>query len=218
MTTTPVTFFHAPHSRSGVTRALFEELGVPFDMVAIDLPRDEQRTPEYLAINPMGKVPAIRHQGVLVTEQVAILLYLADLYPDRHLAPALDDPLRGAYLRWMVFYGACFEPALTDRSQERVPLPRVSCAYGTFDDVIQVLAAQLQHGPWLLGERFTAADVLWGLAFNFGYRFKLLPESAVFRAYMERVLARPAIQRARAADDALAAGQERQAQALAATA
>lgn len=204
----PVTFFHAPHSRSGITRAMFEELGVPFDMVALDLKAGEQRSPEYLAINPMGKVPAIRHEGVLVTEQPAILMYLADLYAEKNLAPSVSDPLRGEYLRWMVFYGSCFEPAILDLSQKRSPAPQVQCGYGDYDSVMQVIAAQLEQGPWLLGERFTAADVLWGGALTYGMLFKLVPEFPVFRAYVERVQSRPAIRRARELDEALAKEQE----------
>ncbi|MGH8145178.1 MAG: glutathione S-transferase family protein [Rhodanobacteraceae bacterium] len=203
-----VTFFHAPRSRSGATRAMFEELDVPFDMVALNLAAGEQRSPEYLSINPMGKVPAIRHEGVLITEQPAIVMYLADLYPEKHLAPAAGDGLRGAYLRWMVFYGSCFEPAIMDLSQKREPLPQMQCGYGTYDDVMGVLAEQLQQGPWLLGECFTAADVLWGLALNYGFMFKLVPELPGFHAYVDRVLARPAIQRAFRLDEELAKDQE----------
>ena len=213
MSTSPVTFFHAPNSRSATTRALFEELGVPFDMVSLDLKRSEQRSPEYLAINPMGKVPAIRHEGALITEQPAIMLYLADLYPEKHLAPTIDDPLRGPYLRWMVFYGSCCEPAMMDRAFDRAPAPQMQCGYGDYDSVMHVIAEQLQHaqqnqGPWLLGERFTAADVLWGCALNFGMMFKLVPDWPVFRDYVERVQARPAIRRARELDEALAKEQE----------
>lgn len=206
--TSPVTFFHAPHSRSAITRAMFEELGVPFDLVALNLKAGEQRTLDYLAINPMGKVPAIRHEGALVTEQPAILMYLADLYPERNLAPALGDPLRGPYLRWMVFYGSCFEPAMMDLSQKREPAPQMQSGYGTYADVMGVLAEQLQQGPWLLGDRFTAADVLWGGALNYGMLFKLVPELPVFRAYVQRVQARPAIRRAFELDEALAKEQE----------
>ena len=206
MTATPVTFFHSPNSRSQVTHALLEELDVPYDMVALNMQADEQRTSEYLAINPMGKVPAIRHGEALITEQPAVMLYLADLYPEKNLAPSVDDALRGPYLRWMVFYGSCYEPAMMDRSQpERAPLPRKQCGYGSFDDVMNVLAAQLETGPWLLGERFTAADVLWGLALNYGFAFKLVLELPVFRAYVDRVLARPAVKRAAEKDQALAA-------------
>lgn len=214
-TTSPVTFFHAPNSRSAITRAMLEELGVLFDLVTLDLQRGEQRSAEYLAINPMGKVPALRHEGALVTEQPAILMYLADLYPEKNLAPVLGDPLRGPYLRWMVFYGSCFEPAISDLSQKREPAPQMQSGYGTYDDVMNVLAGQLQQGPWLLGERFTAADVLWGGALNYGMLFKLVPELPVFRAYVERVQSRPAIRRAFALDEALAAEQAMQREALA---
>jgi len=215
MHASPVTFFHAPHSRSSITRAMLEELGVPFDLVTLDLQRNEQRSDEYLAINPMGKVPALRHEGVLITEQPAILMYLADLHPEKRLAPSIDDPLRGPYLRWMVFYGSCFEPAIMDLSQKREPMPAMACAYGDYDSVMQVIAAQLKQGPWLLGERFTAADVLWGGALNYGMMFKLVPEWPVFRDYIERVQSRPAIRRASELDEALAAEQAQQREELA---
>jgi glutathione S-transferase len=215
MHASPVTFFHAPHSRSSITRAVLEELGVPFDLVTLDLQRNEQRSDEYLAINPMGKVPALCHEGVLITEQPAILMYLADLHPEKQLAPPIDDPLRGPYLRWMVFYGSCFEPAIMDLSQKREPMPAMACAYGDYDSVMQVIAAQLKQGPWLLGERFTAADVLWGGALNYGMMFKLVPEWPVFRDYIERVQSRPAIRRASELDEALAAEQAQQREELA---
>jgi len=211
---TPVTFFHAPFSRSAVTRAAFEELGVPYDLVALDLTQEEQRSAEYLAINPMGKVPAIRHAGVLITEQPAILMYLADLYSERNLAPPIGDPLRGVYLRWMVFYGSGFEPAMMDRSFDRVPVPQKQCGYGDYESVMNVLAAQLMDGPWLLGERFTIADVLWGGAINFGLMHKSLPEWPVLRHYAERVQSRSAVQRAIALDRALLENQKQQREAL----
>jgi glutathione S-transferase len=194
---------------------MLEELGVPFDLVTLDLQRNEQRSDEYLAINPMGKVPALRHEGVLVTEQPAILMYLADLYPEKNLAPPVDDPLRGPYLRWMVFYGSCFEPAIMDLSQKREPMPQMACGYGDYDSVMRVVAAQLEQGPWLLGDRFTAADVLWGGALNYGMLFKLVPEWTVFRDYVERVRSRPAIKRAFELDEALAAEQAAQREELA---
>jgi glutathione S-transferase len=109
-----VTFFHAPQSRSGGTRALLEELGADYDLHPLNLKNGEQRQSAYLAINPMGKVPAIRHGDALITEQPAVYIYLADLYADAALAPPIGDPLRGPYLRWLVFYGSCFEPAVTD--------------------------------------------------------------------------------------------------------
>ena len=202
-----VTFFHAPNSRSGGTRALLEELGVPFDLHVLSFKKGEQRQPEYLAINPMGKVPAIRHGDALITEQPAVFMYLADLYPEAKLAPPIGDPLRGPYLRWLVFYGSCFEPALIDRSMKRDPAAPSTCPYGDFDTMLKTLTDQLEQGPYLLGDTFSAADVLWGTALNWTTMFKLVPELQVIRAYIDRVLARPAMQRAAAADAELAAAQ-----------
>lgn len=202
-----VTFFHAPNSRSGGTRALLEELGVPFDLHVLSFKKGEQRQPEYLAINPMGKVPAIRHGDALITEQPAVFMYLADLYPEAKLAPPIGDPLRGPYLRWLVYYGSCFEPALVDRSMKREPAAPSTCPYGDFDTMLKTLTDQLEQGPYLLGDTFSAADVLWGTALNWTTMFKLVPELPVIRAYIDRVLARPAMQRAAAADAELAAAQ-----------
>ncbi|HJW06445.1 MAG TPA: glutathione S-transferase family protein [Rhodanobacter sp.] len=206
MDTTPrVTFFHAPQSRSAGTRALLEELGADYDLHVLDLKAGEQREPDYLAINPMGKVPAIHHAGALVTEQPAVFIYLADLYPAAKLAPPLGDPLRGPYLRWLVFYGSCFEPAIVDRSLQREPAPPSTSPYGDYDTMLQTLVDQLGKGPYLLGDTFSAADVLWGTALNWTTMFKLVPELPVIRAYIDRVLARPAMQRAAAKDAELLA-------------
>jgi glutathione S-transferase len=202
-----VTLFHAPNSRSGGARALLEELGVPYDLHVFNLKKNEQRDPKYLAVNPMGKVPAILHDGALVTEQPAVYLYLADLYPQIGLAPAIGDPLRGPYLRWTVFYGSSFEPAVVDRSQKHPPAPPAMCPYGDFDTMLGAVSQQLAKGPYLLGERFTAADVLWGLALKWTVGFKLVPPSPQIEAYIERVNSRPAIQRAAAKDAELAASQ-----------
>jgi glutathione S-transferase len=188
-----VTFYHAPHTRSSGTLALLEELGVDYDLHLLDLKAGTQRAPAYLAINPMGKVPAIVHEGALVTEQPAVMMYLADLYPERGLAPPIGDPLRGPFLRWMVYYGSSFEPAVVDRSQQRDPAPLAMSPYGTFEQVLSTIEAQLSTGPWMLGARFTAADVLWGTALNWTVGFKLVPETPVLRAYIDRVQARPAM-------------------------
>ncbi|MEO8809994.1 MAG: glutathione S-transferase family protein [Rhodanobacter sp.] len=202
-----VTFFHAPQTRSGATRALVEELGVDVDMHVLNLKTGGTRTPEYLAINPMGKVPAIRHGDALITEQPAVMMYLADLYPAARLAPPPGDLLRGPYLRWMVFYGSCFEPAVVDKSMKREPAPPSTSPYGDFDTMLKTLTDQLARGPYLLGETFSAADVLYGTALNWMTQFKLVPELPLIRAYIERVTSRPAMQRAAAADAALAAQQ-----------
>ncbi|WP_426701466.1 glutathione S-transferase family protein [Rhodanobacter sp. Col0626] len=202
-----VTFFHSPQSRSAGTRALLEELGADYDLHLLNLKVGEQREPTYLAINPMGKVPAIHHDGALITEQPAVFIYLADLYPAAKLAPPPGNPLRGPYLRWLVFYGSCFEPAMVDKSMQREPAPPSTCGYGDYDTMLKTLIDQLERGPYLLGETFSAADVLWGTALNWTTMFKLVPELPVIRAYIDRVLARPALQRAAAKDAELLAAQ-----------
>jgi glutathione S-transferase len=202
-----VTFFYAPQSRATGTLALLEALQADYDIHLLDLKAGTQRRPEYVAINAMGKVPAIRHGDAVVTEQVAVTIFLADLYVDRGLAPALDDPLRGPYLRWIAFYGSCFEPAITDRSLERDAGDPTSSGYGSYDSVMDTLAAQLAEGPWLFGERFTAADVLWGTALAWTLQFGLVPDRPVFRDYAARVAAVPAVARAAEIDAAHATRQ-----------
>ena len=202
-----LTLFHAPNSRSCAARALLEELGVSYDLHVLNLKKNEQRAPKYLAINPMGKVPAILHGDALVTEQPAIFVYLADLVPEAGLAPAPGEPLRGPYLRWLAFYGSSFEPAITDRAMKREPTPPMMCPYGDFDTMLSTLTAQLRAGPYLLGERFSAADILWDSSLVWATMFKLVPELPEIMAYIDRVSSRPAVRRAAEADAALAAAQ-----------
>ena len=200
-----VTLYHSPNTRSTAARTLLEELGVPYELRVLDMKAGEQRQPAYLAINPMGKVPAVKHGDALITEQVAIFLYLADLYPEAGLAPPIGDPLRGPYLRWMVYYASCFEPAMTDRALKHDPAPPSMCPYGDYDTMLKTLLDQLARGPYILGERFSAADVLWGTALTWMTGFKLLPELPAVMAYIGRVNARPSIAKVRASDAALAA-------------
>lgn len=202
-----LTLYHAPNSRSGAVRILLEELNVPYELHVLDLKRRQQREPAYLAVNPMGKVPAIVQDGALVTEQAAIFIYLADLYPRAGLAPALDDPQRGPYLRWMAFYGSSFEPAVIDLAMKREPAPPSMCPYSDYDTMLAAFSAQLRAGPYLLGERFSAADILWGSALGWMTAFDLVPKLPEIVAYVERVSARPAARKAAAADAALAAAQ-----------
>ena len=204
-TSSSLVFFHNPHSRAHMTRALLEELGVDYEQRVLDFRNGEQLAPDYLAVNPMGKVPAIQHDGAVVTETVAIFIYLADVFRNSGLAPALDDPQRGPYLRWLVFYAACFEPAIGDRAMKREPAPRAQSPYADFGTTLQAISEALAPGPWLLGERFSAADVLWGNALRFMTGFKLVEATPTIATYIERVMARPAEQRALAADTALAA-------------
>ncbi|HEV2611362.1 MAG TPA: glutathione S-transferase family protein [Noviherbaspirillum sp.] len=202
-----VTFYHSPNTRSTATLVLLDELGADYELKVLNMKAGENRAPEYLAINPMGKVPAIVHGDALVTEQAAIFIYLADLYPQAGLAPAIGDPLRGPYLRWMVYYGSCFEPAVVDRAMQREPAPASTSPYGDFDTVLNTLIAQLGKGPYLLGEKFSAADVLWGMALTWTTMFKLVPELPEIKAYMDRVNARPSVGKMRAKDAEFAAAQ-----------
>ena len=200
-----LTLFHSPNTRSSGVLILLEELGAEYELQVINMKASEQRGPAYLAINPMGKVPALKHGAALVTEQVAIFLYLADLFPEAGLAPRIGDPLRGPYLRWMVFYGSCFEPAVVDRAQKREPAPQAMSPYGDYDTMLKTLTDQLARGPYLLGDKFTAADVLWGTALTWTTMFQLVPALPVIQAYIDRVSARPSVARVKAKDAALAA-------------
>ncbi|MHB2168748.1 glutathione S-transferase family protein [Alsobacter sp. R-9] len=206
--TDTVTLFHAPNTRSSGARTLLEELGVPYDLHVLDMKAGEQRGADFLAVNPVGKVPAVRHGDAVVTEQVAVYIYLADLYPQAGLAPAVGDPLRGPYLRWIAMYGSSFEPAVIDRSLKREPTPSQMSVYGDFDTLLGVIVKQLSAGPWLFGDRFTAADVLWGSALSWLTAFRAIPEHPAIAAYVERFSARPAVQKVRAMDKELAAAQE----------
>jgi glutathione S-transferase len=200
-----VTLYHSPNTRSAGTFVLLEELGAPYDLHVLNMKAGEQRQAAYLAVNPMGKVPALRHGDALITEQVAIYLYLADLFPEAKLAPPIGDPLRGPYLRWMVYYGSCFEPGLVDRALKREPGPLPMVPYGDFDTMLKTVTNQLARGPYMLGDRFSAADVLWGGALTWTTAFKIVPELPVIMDYVKRFGERPAVARVRAKDAELAA-------------
>src|SRR6266700_7461738 len=200
-----VTLFHSPQTRSSASLTLLEELGAPYELHVLNMKAGEQRQPAYLAINPLGKVPAIRHGEALVTEQVAIYIYLADLFPEAGLTPALNDPLRGPYLRWIAYYGSSFEPALIDKFMKREPAPVMQSPYADYDTMLGALETQLSKGPYLLGERMTAADILWGVAFSWTMMFGIVPKKDVFVRYSERITSRAAFQRINAADDEMVA-------------
>jgi glutathione S-transferase len=209
MTDATLTLYHCPRTRSSVALALAEELGVPYELSVLDMSSAEHRQPAYLAVNPMGKVPAIRHGDTVVTEQVAIALYLADAFPQSHLAPPIGDALRGDYLRWMVFYAASFEPAIADKAAGVSTANEAMMPYGNFDRMLGVVMDHVQSiGSWWLGETFSAADVIWGNGLTWTTMFKIVPEHPAVRAYTDRVNARPAAVAARKRDEALIAARE----------
>ena len=200
-------FYTNPMSRGRIARWMLEEIGQPYRTVVLDY-GTTMKAADYLAINPMGKVPAVTHRGVTVTECAAVCTYLADAFPAAGLAPALDDPARGPYLRWMFFGAGPLEAAVTARSLGLLAPPdkAAMAGYGSFDQVVEALeTAVAGAGPWLLGDRFSALDVYLGSQIGWGLQFRSLPERDAFKAYAGRLFQRPAAVRARELDDALIA-------------
>jgi len=172
----------------------------------LSMKRGEQHAPDYLAINPLGKVPALKHGDVVITEAAAICAYLADEFPQRKLNIPVGDPRRGVYFKWLFFGPSCIEPAIMDRAYPRKEAaPRSALGYGEYDVVLDILTKAVAKGPYLMGEQFTAADVVIGSGLRWGMLFKLLPERPEFTAYTARLAERPALKRAEAKDKDLAA-------------
>jgi glutathione S-transferase len=201
-----LTLYHAAPSRSSVVRWMLEEIGEPYDIHFLSLSKGDNRAPDYLAVNPMGKVPALRHGDVVIAESAAICAYLADEFPRAKLNAPIGDARRGPYLKWLFFGPSCIEPAMMDRAFPRKEeARRAALGYGDFDTVMNVVAKAVASGPYILGDQFTATDVVIGSALRFGMMFKLLPERGEFTAYTGRLAQRPALQRAEAKDKELAA-------------
>ena len=200
-----LTLYHAAPSRSSIARWMLEELGEPYDLHVLSLANGEQRAPDYLAVNPMGKVPTLKHGDTVITEAAAICTYLADEFPQARLNVPVGDPRRGTYLRWLFFAPSCIEPAITDRAFPRKEEPRRGMlGYGDFDTVMAVVAAAVEPGPYLMGEQFTAADVVLGSTLRWGMMFGILPKRPEFVAYVGRLEERPTLKRAIALDQELA--------------
>jgi glutathione S-transferase len=197
-----LTLYHAAPSRSSVVHWMLEEIGEPYDVHLVSFKKGENLRPEYLAINPMGKVPALKHGDTVITESAAICTYLADEFPQAKLNIPVGDPRRGIYLKWLFFGPSCVEPAITDRAFPRKEQPQRSMlGFGDFDLVMDVLAkATGAADPYLLGNQFTAADVVIGSGWRWGMLFTLIPQRPEFVAYVDRLNARPAAQRAQARD------------------
>jgi glutathione S-transferase len=200
----PIRFYHCPWSRSSNTLFLLEELGVPYEIEVTDVRAGAGQAPEYLAINPMGKVPTIVDDGEIVTESGAICLYLADKYPQAGLAPPVGDPRRAAYVRWL-FLAPVIDAVLVERMWKREPMPAATAGYGDYERLMRTFKALMTGSPWLLGDQFTAADVIVCGGLPWAFAQKTLPKEPPFAAYAERIEARPAYQRAQAKDVELAA-------------
>lgn len=196
-----IDFYTNPRSRGAIARWMLEEVGAPYREHRLEF-GTTIKAAEYLAINPMGKVPAIVHDGQVVTEAAAICAYLADVFPEAGLAPPAAE--RGAYYRWFFFGAGPVEAAVVNTAMGFVVPPerKVAVGYGSLDDVVATLEHRLEESPYLAGERFTAADVYAGSQIGWGMQFGTLPTRPVFEAYWNRIKDRPARAAAAAKDAA----------------
>jgi glutathione S-transferase len=201
-----ITFYTNPMSRGRIARWMLEEVGRPYETVLLDY-ESGMKSPEYLAINPMGKVPAIRHGETVVTEGAAICAYLADVFPDAGLAPAPGSVLRGPYYRWLFFAAGPVEAAVTAKSLGLLaPADKKRMAgYGSFEETMAALDLAVSQTPYICGDQFTAADVYVGSQIGWGTMFGTMEKTPAFGAYLERLADRPAAKSAREIDDALMA-------------
>jgi glutathione S-transferase len=188
--------YWSPRSRSFSSLWLMEETGQPYERVLTDISTGAQKTIEFLAVNPMGKVPALQDGDATMAEAAAICAYVAERYPDAGLAPPLGDPLRAKYLQWLFFVPGCIEPAMVQIAT-KIEMNSVAAGWGDAQRVLDVLDNALERGPWILGDRFSAADIAIGSGLNFAVRlFKMTPSRPSFERYLDHCTARPAFQRA----------------------
>ena len=176
-----LTLYHIAPSRSSITLWMLEEVGVPYEIKLLKMSEGDNLKPDYLAVNPLGKVPALKHGDSVITEVAAICTYLADEFPAAKLNVPVGTPRRGIYLKWLFFGPSVIEPAMTDRAFPRQETPRASAlGWRDFDAVLDVVAKALEPGPYLMGEQFTAADVVIGSGLRYGMMFKMIPERKEF--------------------------------------
>jgi glutathione S-transferase len=206
-----ITFYTNPMSRGRIVRWMLEELGEPYETVLLDY-GTSMKSPDYLAVNPMGKVPAIKHGDTVVTEGAAICAYLADMFPDKGLAPPPGHKLRGPYYRWMFFSAGPVEAVVTGKSLGLLaPEDKKAMAgYGTFDETMNALERAVSDGPYICGDQFTAADVYVGSQIGWGMMFGVIDKRPAFADYVGRLHSRPAAKRAAEIDDAAMPKKEEQ--------
>jgi glutathione S-transferase len=190
-----IVLHYAPRTRSFRALWFLEELGRPYRIALVDIEKGEHKRPEFLKLNPMGKLPAVVDQGVPIAESGAILLYLADKYSSGVLAPRPDDPKRADYLRWLFFAAGVMEPAFGEKFFKWQDVPARRAAWGAFADMERVATEGIVPGPYLLGGQFTAADVFVCSNFHWGLLTKLFPEKGAIADYVGRCAARSALQR-----------------------
>jgi glutathione S-transferase len=192
-----------PRSRGRIARWMLEEVGQSYRTEVLDY-GTTMKAPAYLAINPMGKVPALRHGDIVVTEVAAICAYLADAFPDAGLAPPPGDRLRGPYYRWLFFAAGPIEAAVSNKAFGfAVPPERErAIGYGNFEQAMSTLEQAVSRGDYLVGDRFSAADLYLGSQIGFGLMFGTIEKRPAFERYWQRISTRPAYGRARTLDDA----------------
>jgi glutathione S-transferase len=204
MSDTSLIFYTNPMSRGRIARWMLEEVGCDYETVLLEY-GTTMKAPDYLAINPMGKVPAIRHGDTVVTEGGAICAYLADAFPDAGLAPPPGNPRRGPYYRWLFFAAGPVEAAVTGKALGLLAPPDKSAmaGYGSYEQTIDALETAVRDGPYICGEQFTAADVYVGAQIGWGMMFGTIGKRPAFEDYYARLAERPAAKRAAELDDAL---------------
>lgn len=202
--TDSLTFYTNPQSRGQIVRWMLEEVGTAYETVVLEY-GTTMKAPDYLAINPMGKVPAIRHGEAIVTEAAAICAYLADMYPAAGLIPPAGSSARAPYYRWLFFAAGPMEAAVTAKALGLLaPEDKTTMAgYGTFEAVVDALETALRPGPYICGGQFTAADIYVGAHIGWGMMFGTMPRRPVFEDYYGRLSPRPAMVRAQELDRAL---------------
>jgi glutathione S-transferase len=198
-----ITLYHHPFSRASNVVWALEELGVPYELRFVDIMKGGQKAPDIVALNPMGKLPILTDGDVVVTEAAAIGLYLADRYSLGKLAPSSDDAARGAYLRWSLFAPSVIEPAVSARTAG-AQFKAAQVGWGTYESVIASMESAIAGRSYVLGDRFSMADCIFGGTVRFLLRFKVLDATPTLTAYAERLAARPAAQRADAKNAAIA--------------
>jgi glutathione S-transferase len=200
-----LTLYHVSPSRSSIVLWMLEEIGQPYNIHLLSMKKGENREHPYLDVNPMGKVPALKHGDVVITEVAAICCYLADAFPEAKLNIPIGDPRRGPYLKWLFFGPGVLEQAIMDRAFPRTgDPPRAALGYGDFETTMNVVAAAVAPGPFLMGDKFTAADVVIGSNLRWATIFKMIPERKEFTDYVARFVDRPAAKRAHEKDEQLA--------------
>jgi glutathione S-transferase len=197
-----ITLYHHPFSRAAGLVWSLEELGQPYELKFVDLMKGEHKGPELLKLNPMGKLPVLTDGDAVITEGAAINLYLADRYALGKLAPALDDPRRGTYLRWSFFAPSVIEPGSMARAQ-KWEFKASQAGWGDYDAMIGAISGAVAKGPFLLGEMFSMADVIFGGTVRFMTMFGMMKPTPEITAYLEKINARPALQRADAKNQAI---------------